>query len=44
VRNEVAAIDSIRQSVRAMDHGTGREYEEGYGFTIDDCFSSSIVN
>lgn len=25
LRNEATAIDSIRQSVRAIDHGTGRE-------------------
>ncbi len=33
-RNEVTAIDSTRQSVRAIDHGTGREYEEGYDFLV----------
>jgi CoA-dependent NAD(P)H sulfur oxidoreductase len=34
LRNEVTVIDSIRQSVRVVDHGTGREFEEAYDFLV----------
>jgi NADPH-dependent 2,4-dienoyl-CoA reductase/sulfur reductase-like enzyme len=34
LHNEVTVLDSMRQSVRVIDHGTGREYEEQYDFLV----------
>lgn len=34
LRNEAMVIDKKRQTVRVIDHGNGREYEEGYDFLV----------
>lgn len=34
LRNEAKAIDPKRQTVRVIDHGSGREYEETYDFLV----------